>query len=270
MQGIALAIVSILFVVGAVVVTLAGIWWMPPLASNWGTLDTMIIISLIVTGVAFVGVNVALAYFLYRYRSQKGRKAEFFAEHHTLERWLIALTSIGIIVLVAPGLFVYSNFIHPPSDAMAVEVVSQQWLWSYRYPGADGKLGAADPKLISGQNPFGIDLQDPASQDDVLVPPGNPMHLPMGKPVLLELRSKDVLHSFYVPAFRIKMDTVPGLITRLWVTPTQMGTFEVLCAELCGINHFGMRSEVLVESQAEFEKWLSEQPTVAQSTGTAK
>jgi len=269
MQGIALAVVSVLFVVVAVVVTLLGIWWMPPLASNWGTLDAMIVITLIVTGVAFVGVHIALAYFLLRYRNQEGKKAEFFPEHHALERWLIALTGIGIVVLVAPGLFVYSNFLHSPSEAMVIEVVSQQWLWSYRYPGADGKLGGADPKLISVENPFGIDLEDPATQDDVLIAPGGQMHLPVGRPIRLELRSKDVLHSFYVPQFRIKMDTVPGLITRLWFTPTRLGTFEVLCAELCGASHYNMRSAVVVENEAEFQKWLSEQPTVAQTMGSA-
>ncbi len=267
MQGIALAIVSILFVVVAVVVTVSGIWWLPPLASNWGALDTMLIITLIVTGVAFIGVNVALAYFLWRYRSRQGMKATFLPEHHRLEKWLIVLTGIGIVILVAPGLFVYSNFIRPPQDALVVEVLSQQWMWSYRYPGQDGKLGGANPKLISAENPFGMDLADPASQDDVLISPGGQLHLPVGKPVLLELRSKDVLHSFYVPQFRIKMDTVPGLVTRLWVTPTETGTFEVLCAELCGIGHFNMQGHLIVESETEFQKWLTEQPTVSQTMG---
>jgi cytochrome c oxidase subunit 2 len=270
MQGIALAIVSVLFVVGALAVTFSGIWWLPPLASNWGSLDTMLVITLIVTGVAFVGVNVALAYFVFRYRHREGSQAVFQPEHHKLERTLIILTTIGIVVLLAPGLFVYSEFIHAPSDAMVVDVVGQQWTWGYRYAGSDGVLGRTDPRRIGPQNLFGIDPEDPAGQDDVLVYPGGALHLPLGRPILLELRAKDVLHSFYVPQFRIKMDTVPGLVTHLWFIPTKTGTFEVLCAELCGIGHFNMKSAVVVESEQEFENWLQQQPTVTQTLSTAK
>ncbi len=267
MQGIALAIVLVGIVLGAVLVTLSGIWWLPPLASNWGSIDTMLIITLVVTGLAFIGVNVVLAYFVFRYRVKEGQTAIFLPDQPKLEKVLLYITSLGIIVLLAPGLFVYSRFISPPREAMVVEVVGQQWTWGYRYPGGDEQLGRADPRLIGPQNPFGLDLDDPASQDDILIAPGGQLHLPVGKPVLLEIRAKDVLHSFYVPQFRIKMDAVPGLVTKLWFTPTKTGTFEVLCAELCGIGHFNMKSAVVVEGPEEFERWLKEQPTVAQTLG---
>jgi len=182
-----------------VLFTASGLWWLPPLASNWGAIDTMLMIALVVTGLAFVAVNLVIAYFVFRYRGQPGRKAVFLPDNPALERTLILITTLGIIVLLAPGLFVYSRFIRPPQDALVVEVVAQQWAWSYRYPGQDGTLGRADPKRISPQNPFGIDVTDPAAKDDIPIDPGGQLHLPLGQPVLLELRSKDVLHSFYMP-----------------------------------------------------------------------
>ncbi|MCS6937061.1 MAG: cytochrome c oxidase subunit II [Candidatus Bipolaricaulota bacterium] len=262
MQGILLAIVLVLLIVGAVALTLSGTLWLSPLASNWGMIDNMLVITLVVTGLAFVVLNLVLAYLVWRYRARDGQKATYFAEDHKLERNLILITALGIIVMLGPGLFVYSEYIHPPREAMTVEVLGQQWRWSFRYPGADGQLGRTDPKLFA-QNAFGIDVTDPAAQDDVLVT--GPLHLPLNKPVVIQLRSKDVLHSFYVPEFRAKMDAVPGMVTRLWFTPTKMGTFDLLCVELCGTAHFQMRSKVIVESPKDFERWLQQQPTVAQT-----
>lgn len=262
MQGILLAIVLVLIVIGAVALTLSGALWLPPIASNWSTIDNMLVITLVVTGIAFVVLNLILAYLVWRYRARDGRKATYFAEDHKLERNLILITALGIIVMLGPGLFVYSEFIYPPRDALTVEVLGQQWRWSFRYPGADGRLGRTNPKLFA-QNAVGIDITDPAAQDDIVI--NGPLHLPLNRPILLEIRSKDVLHSFYVPEFRAKMDAVPGMITRLWLTPTKMGSFDLLCAELCGTAHFQMKTKVIVESVEEFERWLQAQPTVAQT-----
>jgi cytochrome c oxidase subunit 2 len=241
---------------------MSGALWLPTLASNWGAIDNMLVITLIVTGIAFVVLNLILAYIVFRYRARDGQKAAFFAENHRLERNLILVTALGIIVMLGPGLFVYSEFIHPPQNALVIEVLGQQWRWSFRYPGTDGKLGRTDPKLFA-QNAVGIDITDPVAQDDVVV--HGPLHLPLNRPIIIKLRSKDVLHSFYVPEFRAKMDAVPGMVTRLWFTPTKTGTFDLLCAELCGTAHFQMRSKVIVESPEEFERWLQAQPTVAQT-----
>ncbi len=262
MQGILLAIVLVLLVIGAVILTLSGTLWLPPLASNWGTIDTMLVITLIVTGVAFVVLNLILAYIVFRYRAREGQKATFFAEDYRLERNLVLITALGIVVMLGPGLFVYSEFIHPPKNALVVEVLGQQWRWSFRYPGTDGKLGRVNPKLFAN-NAVGIDLTDPAAQDDIVI--NGPLHLPLNRPIILEIRSKDVLHSFYVPEFRAKMDAVPGLVTSLWFTPTKLGTFDLLCAELCGTAHFQMKSKVIVKNPEDFEQWLQQQPTVAQT-----
>ena len=143
-----------------------------------------------------------------------------------------------------------------------VEAVGQQWQWSFRLPGTDGKLGKTDTRFVSAENPFGIDPGDTAGQDDVLVV-DNELHLPINKPVKVELRSKDVLHNFAVSEFRVKMDLVPGLVSYLWFTPTRTGRFEILCMELCGLAHYAMRGSVIVEDETSYQNWLGSKPTFA-------
>ena len=142
--------------------------------------------------------------------------------------------------MLIPGLFVWPQFVTVPSDAAEVEVVSQQWQWNFRLPGKDGKLGKSDTRNVTPENPLGLDANDPDGQDDVIVEAAD-LHLPIDKPVKMLLRSIDVLHDFYVPEFRAKMDMIPGSVTYYWFTPTRTGTFEVLCAELCGQGHAFMR-----------------------------
>ena len=166
--------------------------------------------------------------------------------------------------MLAPGLVVYSDFVNVPEDASVVEVVGQQWSWSFRFPGDDDLLGKSAIKHISIDNPFGVDPLDPTGQDDVLVV-GNRLALPVDKPVKILMRSKDVLHDFYVPQFRVKMDMVPGSVSFIWLTPTVVGEFEILCAEFCGIGHFNMRGYVEVMERKNFDNWLLEKPTFAAS-----
>ena len=115
---------------------------------------------------------------------------------------------------------VYAKYVRPPRDALVLEVLGQQWQWRYRFPGADGKLGGTDARFVSATNPFGLDPDDPAGQDNILVN-GNEVHLPLGRPVRVVLRSHDVLHDFYVPQFRARMNMVPGMVSRFWFTPTR-------------------------------------------------
>ena len=165
--------------------------------------------------------------------------------------------------MLAPGLYVWHQYISVPKDATDVEVVGRQWQWSYRLPGKDGKLGKTDVQAISADNPLGLDPNDPAGQDDVIID-GEDLRLPIGKPIKVLLRSIDVLHDFYVPEFRAKMDMIPGVVTYYWLTPTRTGTFDVLCAELCGVGHSQMRGKVVVEEQDKNKAWLESQPTFAQ------
>ncbi|MDP9128877.1 MAG: cytochrome c oxidase subunit II, partial [Candidatus Binatota bacterium] len=210
-----LAIVLVLLIVGSVLFHFLSPWYFTPIASNWGTIDDTITITFWVTGFVFVAVNLFMAYCVIRYRQRKGSRAKYEPENKKLEWWLTAFTAVGVAAMLAPGLFVWANFINVPDEASAFEVVGQQWHWRYRFPGKDGKLGTVDARHISEENPFGIDPKDPNGQDDVLVSSPE-LHLPVGKPVKALLRSIDVLHNFAVPQFRAKMDLVPGLVTFIW------------------------------------------------------
>jgi cytochrome c oxidase subunit II len=176
---------------------------------------------------------------------------------------------VGVAAMLAPGLFVWSRFVTVPPDATEIEIVGRQWQWSYRLPGEDGKLGTSDVRHIGLDNPLGLNPHDAAGRDDVVIE-AEDLHLPVGKPVKVLLRSIDVLHDFYVPEFRAKMDMIPGSVTYFWFTPTRAGTFDVLCAELCGVGHAVMRGRVVVESEAEHAAWLSGRRTLAQLAAQAR
>lgn len=257
------AIILILLVIGTVIFHFASPWWFTEIASNWGMIDTTVNITFWVTGGVFIAVNLFMAWVILKYRHRKGQAAHYEPENKKLEIWLTAITTVGVAAMLAPGLFVWAKFVTVPEDAAEVEVVGQQWHWSYRFPGQDGVLGKTDMALISVDNPFGMDPEDPAGQDDRLVMDSS-VHLPLDRPVKLLLRSKDVLHDFAVAEFRVKMDLVPGMVTYMWLTPTRAGTFDVLCEELCGIAHHTMRGNVVVETEEQFNAWLQEQPTFAE------
>ncbi|NMG77299.1 cytochrome c oxidase subunit II [Aromatoleum diolicum] len=260
----ALAIALILIVVASVLFHFVSPWWFTPIASNWDLLDDTIQVTLVITGAVFVAVNLFIAWAIIRYRHRPGQRAAYEPESPKLESGLTAVTTVGIVAMLAPGLYVYSDMINAPKDALIVEVLGQQWQWRFRFPGADGRLGVSDTRFMSGERPFGLDPDDPYGRDDVLVDSPE-LHLPLGKPVTLLLRSRDVLHNFYVPQFRAKMDLVPGTVSRFWLTPTRTGRFEILCAELCGIGHYNMRGYVIVEDEAAFHGWLATQPSFAQT-----
>jgi cytochrome c oxidase subunit II len=147
---------------------------------------------------------------------------------------------------------------------MEVEAVGAQWSWSFRLPGGDNKLGATDIRFIDGSNPLGVNPTDSNGGDDLIVTNGE-MHLPVGKPVKMLLRSIDVLHDFYVPQIRAKMDLVPGIVSYFWFTPTRIGEFEILCAAFCGIGHPQMRGKMVIDTEADYAKWLAAQQTFEQS-----
>jgi cytochrome c oxidase subunit 2 len=264
----AIAIVLILIVVASVLFHVLSPWELTPAASNWGSIDTTLFITLVITGIFFIAVTLFMAVAVIRYRHKAGRRADYQPENKKLEGWLIVVTTLGIVGMLAPGLVVYDDFVRVPQDAHELEVVAQQWQWTFRFPGQDGKLGKSDVKFIDSINPLGLDRNDPLGQDDVLIK-SNEVHLPLGQPVKVLLRSKDVLHNFYIPQIRSKMDMVPGMVTHFWFTPTQVGKYEVLCAEYCGVGHYNMRGFMTVEEPAAFEQWLSGQPTFANTLATA-
>src|ERR1700704_3993612 len=261
----AMAFALVLLVVGTILFHFLSPWWFTPIASNWKMMDDTVNITFVVTGIVFVAVNLFMACAVFLYRHREGQRAEYSPENKKLEWWLTILTSVGVAAMLAPGLIVWAKFVTVPKDAAVVEVVGQQWTWSYRFPGRDGALGTTDAMLITPDNPFGIDPKDPRGADDILIS-SQELHLPVNKPVKVLLRSKDVNHQFAVAQFRVKLDMGPGMITYFWLTPTRTGRFDVLCEQLCGLAHFAMRGRVVVDEESAFQTWLSSHPTYSETT----
>jgi cytochrome c oxidase subunit II len=254
-----MAVALIVIVAAALLFHFVSPWWATPLASNWRQMDDMLAITLLITGIFFVGINLFVIYALWRFRHRDGQHAAYEPDNKRLERWLFVGTTLGIMALLAPGLFVYAEYVRAPRDALVIEVLGQQWQWHFRFPGTGGELGLTNVRYVNATNPFGLDPDDPAGQNNILV--NGELHLPLNKPVKMLLRSHDVLHDFYVPQFRARMNIVPGMVTSFWFTPTKAGRYEILCAQLCGVGHYNMRGYVVVEDDAAFQKWLKAQPT---------
>ena len=252
------AIVLVLITLASIIFHFWSPWWWTPVASNWGNIDSTILLTFWVTGAVFVAICLFMAYCVWQYRYRPERKAEYKPEDKKLELRLTLLTALGVAALLAPGLVVWNKFISVPSDALKIEVVAYQWGWNYRLPGDDGVLGKTSIDLMNDDNPYGLDPNDPNSKDDILVMDAD-LHLKINQSVKVELRSLDVLHNFYVPQFRAKMDTLPGIISYYWFIPEKKGEFEILCAEYCGTGHYAMRGKVIVDEEQDYSNWLAKQ-----------
>jgi cytochrome c oxidase subunit II len=261
------ALLLLMVGIGSVLFHIMSPWWWTPIASNWSYIDHTIIITFWITGVVFIAIILFMAYCVWRFRD--GTRAEYKPENKKLEAWLTVLTGLGVAAMLAPGLIVWGDFVTVPKDAQEFEVIGQQWQWSFRLPGRDGVLGTSDTRNVDGDNTLGLNKNDPKALDDVVISGGD-LHLQINKPVKVVLRSIDVLHDFYVPEFRGKMDMVPGMVTYFWFTPIRTGNFEILCAELCGVGHYTMRGKVVVDSEADYQAWLQGQQTFAQSMAAAE
>ena len=247
-------------IIGSVLFHIFTPWWWTDIASNWGAMDDTINLTFWIGGGVFILVCLFMVYCMFKFAYKDGRKVEYKPEDHKLEKILTVATTLGVAALLAPGLIVWNEFINTPKNALNIEVMAWQWGWQYRLPGEDGKLGTVQVAKISDENPFGINLDDPNGKDDVLIQ-SDELHLKTNRPVQILLRSVDVLHNFYVPQFRAKMDAIPGIISYYWFEPNKLGEYEVLCAEYCGLGHYGMRAKVVVENEQNYENWLEEQET---------
>src|SRR5258706_6717026 len=174
-----LAVVLVLIVVVSAAFHFLSPWWATPVASNWGGIDHTLTLTIAITGAVFIAINLFIAWAVVRYRHRDGNRAAYEPHNKKLEWWLTGLTSAGIIAMLAPGLAVYSDMIHPPPDASVLEVTSQQWQWGFRFPGKDGQLGVTDIQFVSADNPFGVNPADTHGADDVLVQ-ASEVHLPLG------------------------------------------------------------------------------------------
>ena len=247
-------------------------WGLPTLASSHGQeIDTIILLIHVVMLAAFVGWGIFFAVPLFRYRAGKHREAD-----HRGLRTRAPLVAVGLLTLVELVLLVgwslpfwdtQVNALPDDEDAVVVRVVAQQFQWNVHYPGPDGVFGRSDPALVDAQsNLLGLDRDDPNGEDDITTL--NQLHLPVGVEVIIYLSSKDVIHSFSLPEFRVKQDVIPGMRIPIHFKPTlttvkfreQVGdparNFEIACAQLCGLNHFTMKGFVTVETEDEFQAWL--------------
>lgn len=233
-------------------------------------IDTMLYITIAITGVVFFLTQILLFWFAYKYQESDKRKAFYYPHNNKLELLWTAVPAIFLTVLVGFGLFYWFKITgEAPKDAMTVEVTGKQFGWEFRYPGKDKVLGKKYFKDIDEAkgNPLGQIWDDPANHDDIYV--AQEMHVVVNKPVHLVIGSKDVVHDVGLPHFRMKMDAVPGTPTTMWFTPKfttkemQEKTgdpefvYEISCDQMCGKGHTGMRGVIVVETQAEFDAWMA-------------
>jgi len=242
-----------------------------PIASEHGIItDRLFWITMIVTGVVFIITQILLFYFSYKYQFKTSRKALYYPDNSKLEVVWTVIPAIVLSILVFSGWKAWSDITNAaPDDAEVVEVMGYQFGWEFRYPGKDNELGNHDFRLIDPVNMWGMDFTDRSSFDDFSS--GTKLVIPKGKPVLFKIRARDVLHSVFIPEFRLKQDAVPGMPTRFWFTPNkttaemreELGNpdfnYYIYCTEVCGRGHFSMRKMVEVVEADEYEQWYAEQ-----------
>ncbi len=256
-------------------------------------IDNLFVITMgLILVVQFI-TQFLIYFFTFKYRGLEGRRAMFFADSHKLEMWWTVTPTIVLSVLIIYGLYTWNN-VQDLSDAenpLIVEVYAKQFQWEARYAGADNELGIGHVDYIEGINTMGVDMSDKRSADDI---PVRELHLPKGRKVIFKFRSQDVMHSAYMPHFRAQINCVPGMTTSFGFTPTvttaEMRENEdtrakfdainvlresedkdpvefdylLLCNKICGSSHYNMQMKVVVEEEAEFNKWLGEQKTLAE------
>ena len=278
---------------------------LPISASEHGIqIDQLMLTSMIIIFSVGIFTQWLLHYFAFVYRGSKEKKALFYAENHRLEFIWTIIPVIVLAALIIYGLFTWSDimYVDEDEDPLVVELYAYQFDWRARYSGNDNTLGKANVRLIEGVNQLGVDISDPNAQDDKVV---NELHLPLGRKVLFKMRSQDVLHSAYMPHFRAQMNCVPGMITQFAFTPSmttndmrmndeviakvehinqirkekniellvkgeeelEMYEFDylLLCNKICGSNHFNMQMKIVVDTQEDYNTWLAEQATIAET-----
>lgn len=241
-------------------------WWMPePITALGREIDSAFMFTLVFTGVIFLLAQAALGYSVWKFGRKTDEPASDTHGNNRLEvLWTVAAGAIFVgLALYGFNVWAETRFIdqrtmEPSGDRLVVEVTGQQFVWNMRYAGADNEFGPTDISLIddAAGNPVGLDRSAPGGADDIMVPE---MRVPVNTDVEVVLKSKDVLHNFFVPELRIKLDTVPGLVGKLAFNAEKEGTYEIVCSELCGLGHYKMRSFLHVVSQEEYDAWIEEQ-----------
>ncbi len=242
-------------------------WWPLPdtITEHARLVDAQYYLTLWVAGLIFLLAQLALGYAIFKFGGKRSGPASHIRGN---DRWELLWTTAATVLFVgltfmgytvwAEARFTEAASARPADDRLTIEVVGQQFVWNIRYPGPDGKFGPTDIKLIDDAlgNPLGVDRDHADGKDDIVVPR---MAVPVNREIELLLRSKDVLHDFFVPEMRIKLDTVPGITGILRFKADKTGTYEIVCAELCGLGHYEMTSFLDVMEPAAYENWLDEQ-----------
>lgn len=266
------------------VVGLYGVYWeytvhgsmiLPDAASEHGQkIDKMFNLTLIITSIVFILTHIALFVFVYKYKNDGKRKAYFYPHNNTLELVWTIIPAIVLTILVLMGFLTWRSIFFKEADPnnlpINIEVTSSQFQWDVRYPGEDGEVGERYYKLTTPTNSIGINFKDTKSLDDQMAP--DTITIPIGRPVKFRLSSKDVIHSFYLPHFRVQLNTVPGLTSYFEFTPTATTadmiaktndpkfSFVLLCSKICGDGHYNMKRVINVVSVEEYEKWVKRLP----------
>ncbi len=279
-----------------------------PASEHGGTVDNLMNITWIIIFAVQAITQVLLHYFAFKYRGNKDQKALYFSDSTKLEVIWSGIPAVVLAVLILYGLYAWTNimFIDEDEDTVVIELYAQQFKWTARYSGEDNVLGKANVRLIEGVNTLGVDLSDPNAQDDIVV---SELHIPKGKKIHFKFRSQDVLHSAYMPYFRAQMNCVPGMVTEFAYKPIYTTEeyrelpymiekvaninriraeksiellangetaldpyafdFLLLCNKICGASHYNMQMKIVVDTPADYKKWLSDKPTLVQEVKTA-
>ena len=235
-------------------------WWLPvDISTNGAAIDRLIYIVHILMAVLFIGWFAFLVIALFKFRARPGHKASYKLNHFKTPTYAeVGVALVEVLFLVGfsfPIVHQVKNVFPNPKQAMQVRIVAEQFAWNIHYPGPDGIFGKTDIHLINPTNPVGLDPEDPAGKDDIVAI--NQLHIPVNKPVIARLSSKDVIHSFFLPVMRVKQDVIPGQSIPVWFEAKKTGNFEIACAQLCGLGHYRMRGFFTVETEEQFNTWLN-------------
>ena len=213
----------------------------------------------------FVGWSAFFLFVLFRFRKSR----QPVADHEGVKSGISTHLEFSVVLIEAVLLLGFAiplwarrvNEFPTSKDAVLVHVVGQQFSWNYHLPGGDGQFGHRNIELVSNSNPLGVEPNDPASKDDIVTL--GELHVPVNRPVIIELTSKDVIHNFCLPSMRIATDAIPGQVNPMWFKPVRTGTYEVICGQLCGLGHYGMKGTLVVDTPEDYQAWLKERAELA-------
>jgi cytochrome c oxidase subunit 2 len=235
-------------------------WWLPPDVSvHGGEIDFTINMLHWFMLVLFVGWSAFIVYCLIRFRQRPDHVATYEPISSGFYKWLVggvaAAEAILLIFIDGPAWAkIKTDF--PQQDPLVIRVVAEQFKWLFHYPGKDGKFGRTSVDFYADDNPAGLDFDDENGIDDITV---RGLHFPVGRPVIARLNSKDVIHSFKIPVMRVTQDAIPGMEIPVWFEAKTTGKFQLGCAQLCGLGHYEMKADLVIESPEDFQKWLDEE-----------